>query len=176
MATVNQGWAMLNQGNPEGIAIVRRGVAIVDRTGAALGRANYLGLLGATYVFEGDRKTAIAKLDEAMAEVERSGERLYEAGLLIGRSGLLADDGRKSSRGASAAENDLRRALDVARMQGARLFELRAAVALARHCRERSRAVEGRAVLADAYAWFEGRPAATPEIGAAVRLLKELQA
>jgi len=171
---VNQGWAMLNQGNPEGIAIVRRGIAIVDRSGAALGRANYLGLLGATYVFEGDRKTAIAKLDEAMAEVERAGERIYEAGLLIGRSGLLADDGRKSSRGVSAAEHDLRRALDVARMQGARLFELRAAVALARHCRDRGRAGEARTLLADAYAWFEGRPAATPEIASAGKLLAAL--
>jgi tetratricopeptide (TPR) repeat protein len=174
MSTVNQGWAMLNQGNPDGIAILRRGVAIVDRTGASLGRANYLALLGATYVFEGDRKTAIAKLDEAVAEVERTGERLYEAGLLIGRSGLLLmDAGRKSARGATAAEHDLRRALDVARAQGIRLFELRAAVALARLLRERGRAGEGRAFVADAYAWFEGHPAAAPEIAAAMRILAE---
>jgi tetratricopeptide (TPR) repeat protein len=176
IATVNQGWAMLNQGNPEGIAIVRRGVAIVDRTGAALGRANYLGLLGATYVFEGDRNAAIAKLDEAMDELERTGEGIYEPGLLIGRSSLLAEGSRKSVRGMTAVESDLRRAMDVARAQGARLFELRAAVALARHCRERHRAAEGRSLLSAAYAWFEDRPTSAPEIAAAVRLLKELRA
>ena len=53
-------------------------------------------------------------------------------------------------------------------------MELRAAVALARHWRDRSRAGDARTLLADAYAWFEGRPATTPEIASAGRLLAEL--
>ena len=113
------------------------------------------------------------------AKIERTGERLHEAALLIGKSHLLAaggDRGRSSRAGANAAEDCLRRALDVARAQGARLVELRAAVALARHCRERGRTDEARALLSAAYAWFADRPPAAPEIVAARRLLTTLDA
>jgi hypothetical protein len=60
--------------------------------------------------------------------------------------------------------------------QGARLLELRVAVALARHCRERGRTDEGRAALSAAYAWFADRPPAAAEIAAAQQLLAELRA
>ena len=66
--------------------------------------------------------------------MERTGERIHEAALLIAKSHLLAgggERGRSSRAAADAAEACLRRALDVARAQGARLLELRAAVALA---------------------------------------------
>ena len=77
---------------------------------------------------------------------------------------------------AGAAEDCLRRALEVARGQGARLVELRAAVALARHCRERGRVDEGREALGEAYAWFADRQPAADEIAAAGHLLAELRA
>ena len=98
--------------------------------------------------------------------------------MLIGKSHLLADGGdrgRSSRAEANAAEACLRRALDVAHAQGARLLELRAAVALARHCRERGRTAEARALLTAAHAWFVNRRPAAPEIVAAHRLLAELQ-
>jgi adenylate cyclase len=161
----------------EGVAMLRNGVAMVDRTGAALIRPSYLGMLAAAHVMEGDRASAAARFDEALGEVERTGERLHEAPLLIAKSHRLADGGeRGQSARATEAEACLRRALEVARAQGARLMELRAAVALARHCRDRGRAADARAALAQAYAWFEGRRAAAPEIAAAQHLLAELPA
>lgn len=178
MATVNRGWALMMQGKTDtGIPMLREGVAIVDRTGAALMRPSYLGMLAAADVMEGDRRSALARLDEALGEVQRSGEVFQEAPLLIGKSHLLAAGGERSrpSRPASnAAEDCLRRALEVARSQGARLLELRAAVALARHYRARDRHEEARALLTAAYEWFADRPTATPETRAAQQLLAEL--
>lgn len=180
MATANRGWALMMQGKTEaGIAMLRDGVAMADRTGAALVRPAYLGMLAAAHVMEGDRKSAAARFEEALAEVERTGERFHEAALLIAKSHLLADGGdrgRSSRAAANAAEACLRHALDVAHAQGARLLELRAAVALARHCRARERTAEAREVLTAAYAWFTHRRPAAPEIIAAHRLLAELQA
>ncbi len=109
--------------------------------------------------------------------MERTGERLHEAALLIGKSHLLTGDGGRVSRAAAnEAETCLRRALDVAHAQGARLLELRAAVALARHCRERGRIAEARALLSAVHAGFANRRPAAPEIADAHRLMAELQA
>jgi predicted ATPase len=51
-------------------------------------------------------------------------------------------------------EECFRRALDVSRRQGARMFELRAAVSLARLWRDQERDVEPRDLLAPVYDWF----------------------
>ncbi len=174
MATVDQGWALIMQGNAAiGVPLLRQGVAGVDATGARLVRPAYLGMLAAADAIEGQGESAAQRIDEALTEVERTGERVHEAGLLIGKSDLLVASA--SSRTASrAAEECLRRALDVARAQGARLVELRAAVALARLCRKNRRATEARALLVAAHAPFvDARPAA-PEIAAARGLLADL--
>jgi predicted ATPase len=52
------------------------------------------------------------------------------------------------------AEGEFRRALEIARAQSARLFELRAARDLARPVRDQGRSVEARALLAPVYAAF----------------------
>ena len=173
MATVDQGWALIMQRNADvGIPLLRQGVAAVEATGARLVRPSYLGMLGAADAIAGQSASAAQRFDEALAEVERTGERVDEAGLLIGKSALLA---RASSRTAlRAAEGCLQRALEVARAQGARLVELRAAVALARHYRQGGRTAEAHTLLVAAHAPFlDARPAA-PEIIAARRLLTDL--
>ncbi|HVO23301.1 MAG TPA: AAA family ATPase [Candidatus Margulisiibacteriota bacterium] len=180
MATVSRGWALMMQGKTAaGIAMLRDGVAMVDRTGAALVRPSYLAMLAAADVMEGNRESAVARFDDALAEVERTGERFQEATLLIAKSRLLVDgddQGSSSRAAADAAEACLQHALDVAQAQGARLLELRSAVALARHWRARGRTTEARDVLTAAHAWFANRRPATPEIVAAQELLAELQA
>jgi tetratricopeptide (TPR) repeat protein len=179
MATINRAWALMMEGQTEaGIPLLRDGVAKVERTGAELVRPAYLAMLATAHVMEGDRKSALACFDEGFAEVERTGERLHEAPLLIAKSHLLVEggEGGKSSRATDkAAEDCLRRALEVAHGQGARFVELRAAVALARHCRERGRPEDARAPLSAAYAWFADRPAMAPEIAAAQHLLAALE-
>ena len=52
------------------------------------------------------------------------------------------------------AERSLRTAIEVARQQGARLFELRATVSLARLMADQDRHDEARVMLTDIYSWF----------------------
>src|SRR5262249_23617050 len=90
MALANRGWAlvMLGQATP-GIQLVREGVAAVAATGARLLWPTYLAMLAALDAMEGKHESAARRYDEALAEVERTGERLYEAGLLIAKSRTL---------------------------------------------------------------------------------------
>ena len=176
MATVNRGWALIMQGRAAvGIPLLRDGVAAVDATGARLLRPAYLAMLAAADAMEGNRESATTRFDEALAAIERTGERLHEAGLLIAKSRLLAAD-ESSGSAADAAERCLRRAIDVARAQGARLLELRAAVALVRHYRTIGRPADGLAALAAAHGWFATVQPVAPEIVAARELLAELRA
>jgi predicted ATPase len=69
-----------------------------------------------------------------------------------------------------AAEQLYRKALDIARGQEAKLWELRAAVSLARLRRDQGRTVEARDLLAPVYGWFtEGFD--TPDLMEAKTLL-----
>jgi DNA-binding winged helix-turn-helix (wHTH) protein/tetratricopeptide (TPR) repeat protein len=175
MATVNRGWALMMQGDREtGIAGLREGIAMVERTGASLVRPSYLGMLGVALAMEGDREAARARIDEALVEMERTGERLHEVRLLSGKGQLLLGEETTPSR-QDEAEALLRRALDVARVQGARLLELRAAVTLARQCQEKGHLAEARALVDRAHAWFADRRPETPEIVIARQLLAELE-
>jgi predicted ATPase len=72
------------------------------------------------------------------------------------------------------AEELFRKALDIARKQEAKLWELRAAVSLARLRRDQGRHAESRDLLAPVYDWFtEGFD--TPDLKEAKGLLNELE-
>jgi predicted ATPase len=73
----------------------------------------------------------------------------------------------------AAAEESFQRALAVARRQGAKTFELRAATSLARLWRDQGKRTEARDVLAPVYSWFtEGFD--TPVLRGAKALLDQL--
>jgi predicted ATPase len=74
---------------------------------------------------------------------------------------------------AEAAEELYRKALSTAQEQQAKLWELRAAVSLARLWRDQNRRAEARDLLAPVYGWFtEGFD--TPDLKEAKALLDEL--
>jgi hypothetical protein len=133
---------------------------------------------------------ALAVAAEALALVEATGERFYEAELHRLRGELLrqaAGEGRPAPARATAAgppqsdpagraeaEACFHRALDVACQQGARSLELRAALSLARLLRERGQPAEGRRLLAARLDWFtEGKD--TPDQQEARAFLEELR-
>jgi len=81
--------------------------------------------------------------------------------------------GRLPSNDWTEVETCFRAALTVAREQGTRGFELRAAVSLARLLSGRGRQDEARELLAPVYGWFtEGFD--TPDLQEAVALLDEI--
>ena len=107
-------------------------------------------------------------MDDALQIVERTGERWLQAELNRHKGQLLLRQGHPE-----AAEELYRKALSIAREQEAKLWELRAAVSLARLRRDQGRRAEARDLLAPVYGWFtEGFD--TPDLKEAKALLDEL--
>jgi predicted ATPase len=76
-------------------------------------------------------------------------------------------------RGDEAIEASLRTAIEIAQVQSARSWELKAATLLARLCADQGKRTEARDLLAPIYGWFtEGFD--TPDLQDAKALLDEL--
>jgi predicted ATPase len=107
-------------------------------------------------------------VDDALQLIERTRKRWFAAELNRHKGQLLLRKGRRE-----AAEQLYRKALSIAQEQEAKLWELRAAVSLARLGREQGRRAEARDILAPVYGWFtEGFD--TPDLKEAKALLDEL--
>jgi predicted ATPase len=120
----------------------------------------------------GQADRALAILDEDLARAAASGAYFYEPE--IQRLKAEATMARDSS-ATGEAEKSFRKAVDGARRQSAKWFELRATVGLARLLDSIGRRDEARAMLADIYRWFtEGFD--TADLKDAKALLEELSA
>jgi predicted ATPase len=125
--TVLRGWALVELGRcDEGIAGLRAGIDAYRATGANLETSQWLALLAEACRRVGRTDEALAIVREALAEIESSGIRYHEAELhrLEGELSLGRDK--------EQSEACLHRAIDIARGQHAKSFELRAAASLAR--------------------------------------------
>ncbi|HZS89663.1 MAG TPA: AAA family ATPase [Chloroflexota bacterium] len=150
------------QPDAEHIARLRDAIAAFTAAGARLRLPYYLALLAQVYGKAGRAEEGLAALDEAQAAARTHNERWWDAELQRLRGELLLARGAE----AAAAETAMLRALEIARAQGARSLELRAATSVAQVWSSQGRAVEGRALLADLCAWFsEGHE--TPDLQAA---------
>jgi predicted ATPase len=103
----------------------------------------------------GDLERAVIVLDEALATVERTGYRAFEAELHRARGEMLF---RRDPADITQAEQARQTALAIARQQRTRAFELRAAMSLAKLYRSTGRLVEAHAVLAPAVEGFSPTP------------------
>ena len=127
-----------------------------------------IALLARACEIAGQIEEAMTLLDDALQIVERTGERWFTAELNRHKGQLLQRQGRSE-----AAEELYRKALSIAGEQGAKLWELRAAVSLARLRRDQDRRAEARDLLGPVYGWFtEGFD--TPDLKEAKALLDEL--
>ena len=125
-----RGWALVTQGEgAEGIAQMRQGLATYQATGGGVFRPAYLGLLAEAYGNLGQTDEGLSVLAEALAAVEHSEERWWEAELYRVKGVLLL---RQAVPDEQEAEACLRQAFDVARHQQAKALELRAAMSLSR--------------------------------------------
>ena len=185
--TVLRGWALATQAGPsqspgqraEGVAQLSQGLAAWQATGAGLGRPYHLALLAETYGEGGQREEGLAVLTEALATVTTSGERVAAAELyrLQGELLLQSSGPRREATGRRverAAEACFQQAIESARCQGAKWWELRATVSLARLWLQQGKATEARQRLAEIYSWFtEGLD--TKGLQEARALLEELK-
>jgi tetratricopeptide (TPR) repeat protein len=160
-----QGLAHSWSGNPlEGIVAMRAAMVAEKSAHAGMWRPMQLGFLAEAHAGIGERELARALLDEAIALATATKEGHFEAELHRMRGEvLLAQD-------KAAAETSFERALSIARHQNAKLWELRAAVSLARLWRDQGRSDKATDLLAPVYGWFtEGF--ASPDLQAARELL-----
>jgi predicted ATPase len=118
----------------------------------------------------GDVERALAVLAETLATCERTGHRSFEAELHRVRGEMLLN---RDPADPATAEEALQTAIAVAKRQGTRSFELRAALALAKLYQSTSRSTEAHAVLAPALKGFSPT-AEMPEIAEALALLAAL--
>ena len=106
-------------------------------------------LLAEACEIAGEIDEAVTLLGDALQTVERTGHRWLAAELNRLKGELLRRQGHPE-----AAEKLYRKALSIARKQEARLWELRAAMSLARLRREQGCHSEARELLEPVYGWF----------------------
>jgi predicted ATPase len=145
-----------------------------------------LAILADAYGRDGQLTESRQTLTEALALVQETGERLYEAELYR-LKGELALQQSRAPRPASSAGNPqsafrdpqleaeacFHQALAIARRQQAKSLELRAGMSLSWLWRQQGRPDEARGMLAEIYGWFT-QGFDTKDLQAARALLEEL--
>jgi adenylate cyclase len=166
-----RGWAHRYEGAEESrLAEMRRGVAIYREQGMVQFLPSLEAALAEAEAGAGDPVAGLRRLDDALAELEATENRRYEAEMHRIRAEILL---KRDPADTAAAERSLQAAIAVAQSQKARSFELRAALSLAKLYRAANRDADAHAVLAPA---LEGFPPTQefPELTKAQTLLSVL--
>jgi len=141
-------------------------------TGATMLVPTRLASLATAHADFGQFKEAWRSIGEALATLQATEERWYEAEVnrIAGEIMLLSSEPH-----AAEAEAYFERALAVAREQQAKSWELRAAMSMARLWRDQGKPQQARELLAPVYDWFtEGFD--TRDLKEAKALLEQLSA
>jgi hypothetical protein len=167
LADFYAGKALMIQGRwEEGAGYLRKAIAFHNSVGL-FGLLRWLKLDEADlFASQGQIDEALALAATAIADPELPHLR---SPALRQRAELLA----KSNTDASTIDAAYRAAIECARSQGARYYELQAATSFSRWLKSQQRAAEARTLLAEIYGWFtEGFD--TPVLNDAKALLDEL--
>ena len=97
----------------------------------------------------GQAEQAALLVREAITLIDRTSHRFYEAEAhrVLGEALLICND-------TPGAETAFLKALEIARLQQAKSWELRAAMSMARLWRDQGKREEARELLAPVYGWF----------------------
>ncbi len=153
-----------------GLAEMRRGIAIYREQGFVWVLPSLEAALAEAEAGAGETDAGLRRLDDALAELERTEHRWYEAEMHRIRGEILL---KRDPADTAAAEQSLQAAIAIAQSQKARSFELRAALSLAKLYCAANRDADAHAVLAPA---VEGFPPTQqfPELTEAQTLLAAL--
>jgi predicted ATPase len=150
----------------EGIALIRDGIASILRLGTRLGISIFTAYLAEAQERAGAIGEALETIEQALQA--NPDERAYLPEILRIRGELRLKQGQIES-----AEADFRAAIALAQNMGARAWELRTTMSLARRLASQGRRDEARPMLAEIYNWFtEGFD--TADLQEAQALLEEL--
>jgi TOMM system kinase/cyclase fusion protein len=179
MGRIFRGWALAQQYPEsgarqgqveEGMAQMQQGLAAWRATGAVVFQPYGLALLAEASAQAGQHEAGLTLLAEALALTNDKGERRWEAELYRLKGELLL---ARSPEHDAEAETCFRQALDIARRQQAKSWELRAAMSLARLWQRHGKRAAAYELLVPIYGWFtEGFD--TPDLQEAKALLDTL--
>jgi class 3 adenylate cyclase/DNA-binding response OmpR family regulator/predicted ATPase len=149
-AQIYLGWALAQRGeSADGLSACQAGLAQLRAAAVKCWMPLYIALLAECYEWAGDHAQAIAAVGEALAAVEATGERVWHAEIMRLKGRLL-----QAHDGAGAAKPCFVDALRIARQQGSKLLELRAACSLANLLQRSNKQAQAREVLRPVYGWF----------------------
>jgi predicted ATPase len=172
MARCLEGKLLVQRGETaRGVAVLREAIGSFGAAQQSLHYFGFVSDLVEALTAEGAMNEAEATLEQALLRSEQSGVKWHVAELLRVRGQLrLSRDGNV---GANHARHDFEAAIELARDQGAFLWELRAALSLARLDTAHGRASQARSLLRGVFDRVtEGF--GTVDVQAAQRLLAEL--
>ena len=152
-AIIRQGWLLALSAKPsDAIEMITSGVSAYRSTGATIYAPMYLSYLTRAHAEVGQLAEAWRCIEEAVAAVEKTKERLWEAEIhrIAGEITLKSPE----LPGRGKAQAYFEKALAVAHQQQAKSLELRAAMSLARLWRDRDKKQQARELLAPVYGWF----------------------
>jgi predicted ATPase len=171
LGTIWRGWLFALTGEvSDAVKMISSGITALRSTGSTVLMPLYLACLARAHAEFGQFHDARRCIGEALTTIEATKERWWEADInrMAGEIALLSPEPD-----AAKAETYFERALDVARQQHAKSFELRASMSLARLWRDQGKVQQARELLAPVYGWFtEGFD--TRDLKEAKVLLEEL--
>lgn len=172
---IKGGWSLAEQGATEkGIEQLRQGLAMWQAKAGELGLPNNLAMLAEAYGKGGNVEEGLHVLAEALGAVHKNAEHHYEAELYrlkgelllqqasargnthtpLTETSLAVSTGLNTSLEQTGAEDCFRQALGIARQQGAKSLELRAAMSLSRLWQQQGKRAEAHQMLVGIYGWF----------------------
>jgi predicted ATPase len=152
IGSILHGWTLAHQGQAkEGIEQINQGRMAWRATGAKIERSYFLALLAEAHGTIGQPEAGLTVLAEALTLTDITGTRWYDPELYRLKGELLL---QRSLDHQAEAESCFYRALDIARNQQAKSFELRTATSLARLWQQQGKHQEAHDLLAPVYSWF----------------------
>src|SRR5262249_52068502 len=147
-----RGWSLAEPGAGDEVrGALAEGVSQLAATGTEVGAPSIFGLLAEAYGELGRVDDGLRTLENALAFAARRQTPFWSAELYRLKGELLL---RQDAAAASEAAVLFRRALEIAREQGAKSLELRASLSLAGLLRQEGSVAAARALLDPIYQWF----------------------
>jgi predicted ATPase len=186
-ASILQGWALATRGqSKEGIAQTIAGLQTLETGGVSLWLTFFLGLLAEAYKEACQVEKGLHTLHKALTIANSTGQHWYDAELYRLKGELTLTQSNVQSLKSEVtnprprppdpqgeAEACFHKALEIARRQQAKSFELRAAMSLARLWQRQGKQHEAQPMLGEIYDWFtEGFD--TKDLQEAKTLIEEL--
>jgi adenylate cyclase len=152
LGTVMLGWAYAKQERiAEGFVHIHQGLEAASAIGLVDWRSYFLILLAEIQGERGNVQEGLRTLEEALEFVQASGHQFFKAESYRLKGALLLQQHTDNQ---AEAETCFHHALDIARSEQAKSFELRAATSLARLWYQQGKRQEAHDLLAPVYHWF----------------------